>query len=150
MLSFHPRSNPLFAWQPQHKATAALVCWNRRRHTIFGGLVNRVLATFLLGSIRVVCIDNLVVPDADPETVKKTLESFHRFDLESHTLAQILAAGSAATSAEEKADEFEFEEDSDEYEEDSDEYEEDFDEFKEDSDEYEKESDEFEEEFDEY
>ena len=83
--------------QPQHKATAALVCWNRRRHTIFGGLVNRVFAAFLLGFIRVVCTDNSAVPDADPEMVEETLESFHRFDLEAHTLAEILAAGLEAT-----------------------------------------------------
>ena len=88
--------------QPQHKATAALVCWNRRRHTIFGGLVNRVFAAFLLGFIRVVCTDNSAVPDADPEMVEETLESFHRFDLEAHTLTQILAAGAAATAEEEK------------------------------------------------
>ena len=87
--------------QPQHKATAALVCWNRRRHTIFGGLVNRVFAAFLLGFIRVVCTDNSAVPDADPEMVEETLESFHRFDLEAHTLAEILAAGAAATAKEE-------------------------------------------------
>ena len=92
--------NSLVRLQPQHKATAALVCWNRRRHTIFGGLVNRVFAAFLLGFIRVVCTDNSVVPDADPEMVEETLESFHRFDLE-HTLAQILAAGAAATAEEE-------------------------------------------------
>ena len=78
------------------------MCWNRRRHTIFGVLVNRVFAAFLLGFIRVVCPDNSVVPDADPEMVEETLESFHRFDLEAHTLAQILAAGAAATAKEEK------------------------------------------------
>ena len=88
--------------QPQHKATAALVCWNRRRHTIFGGLVNRLFTAFLLGFIRVVCTDNSAVPDADPEMVEETLESFHRFDLEANTLAQILAAGAAATAEEEK------------------------------------------------
>ena len=55
--------------QPQHKAIAALVCWNRRRHTIFGVLVNKVFAAFLLGFIRVVCTDNSAVPDADPEMV---------------------------------------------------------------------------------
>ena len=89
----------LVSLQPQHKATAALVCWNRRRHTVFGVLVNRVFAAFLLGFIRVVCTDNSAVPDADPEMVEETLESLHRFDLEAHTLAHILAADAAATSA---------------------------------------------------
>ena len=46
------------------------------------------------------------------EMVEETLESFHRFDLEAQTLAQILAAGAAATTAEKKADEFEYEEES--------------------------------------
>ena len=66
----------------------------------------------------------LGVPDADPEMVEETLESFHRFDLEAHTLAEILAAGAAATAAEEEADGFEYEEESDESEEESDEFEE--------------------------
>jgi len=66
--------------QPQHKARAALVTWNRKRHMIFGVFVNRVFAAFLLGFIRVVCTDNSAVPDADPEMVEETLESFHRFD----------------------------------------------------------------------
>ena len=78
------------------------MCWNRRRHTIFGVLVNTVFAAFLLGFIRVVCTDNSAVPDADPEMVEETLESFHRFDLEAHTLAHI--------PTEEEADEFEYEE----------------------------------------
>jgi len=72
--------------QPQRKAKAALVTWNRRRHVIFGVLVNRVFAAFLLGFIRVVCINNSAVPDADPEMVEETLESFHRFDLETQSL----------------------------------------------------------------
>ena len=63
--------------QPQHKATAALVCWNRRRHTIFGGLVNKVFASFLLRFIRVVCTDNSAVRDADPEMVEETTLLFH-------------------------------------------------------------------------
>ena len=99
--------NSLVRLQPQHKATAALVCWNRRRHTIFGGLVNRVFAAFLLGFIRVVCTENSAVPDADPEMVEETLESFHRFDLEAHTLAQILAADAAATAKEEEKQAYE-------------------------------------------
>ena len=89
--------------QPQHKATAALVFWNRRRHTIFGGLVNRVFSAFLLGFIRLVCMDNSTVPDADPEMVEETLELFHRFDLEERTLAQILSAGAAASEEEKRA-----------------------------------------------
>ena len=81
-----------------------------------------MFAAFLLGFIRVVCTDNSAVPDADPEMVEETLESFHRFDLEAHTLAEILAAGAAATAAEEEADGFEYEEESDESEEESDEF----------------------------
>ena len=88
--------------QPQHKAIAALVCWNRKRHTMLGGLVNMVFAAFLLGFIRLVCTENSAVPDADPEMVEETLESFHRFDLEACTLAQILVAGAAASAQEEK------------------------------------------------
>lgn len=53
--------------------------WNRRRHTSFGSLVNKVFTVFLLGYIRVVCTDNSGVPDADPEMVEEMLESLHRF-----------------------------------------------------------------------
>ena len=56
-----------------------------------------------LGLIRAVCTDNSAVPDVDPEMVEETLEAFHRFDLEAHTLAQFpWLAGAAATTEEEK------------------------------------------------
>ena len=61
-----------------------------------------MFAAFLLGFILVVCTDNSAVPDADPEMVEETLESFHRFDLEANTLEEILAAGAAATAKEGK------------------------------------------------
>ena len=65
----------LLSLQPQHKATAALVCWNRRRHTVFGRDVNRVFVAFLLAFFRLDLDTNL-------DMVEETLESFRRFGLD--------------------------------------------------------------------
>lgn len=59
------------------------VFWSRQRHAGFGVHVNNAFSAFLLGFQRLVCAENSGVPDADPEMVEQTLESFHRYDFES-------------------------------------------------------------------
>ena len=63
-------------------ARAALVCWSRKRHTAFGGYINKVFAAFLLGIIRVICCDNSTAPDTNPVMVEETLQELRRCDLE--------------------------------------------------------------------
>ena len=78
------------AQQPAFEQTAILP-WNRRIHDVFGEEFDRVFGAFLLGFTRLVCMDDQIVPDVDPEIIAETLEACRRFHLHYETDEDIQA-----------------------------------------------------------